>query len=268
MSLTVTILGCGSSGGVPRVGSGWGACDPADPRNRRLRCSILVERRGAEGTTSLVVDTTPDLREQLLTAGVRRLDAVLYTHEHADHTHGIDDLRPLVIHMRRRIPVYANPPTAELLRLRFGYCFDSPPGSEYPPILDLYEIGLDGPAVVHGPGGTIAAQPVAMEHGSIEALAFRFGGLGYAPDVSRMPETAYAALAGLDTLILDALRYTPHPTHYSVREALAFIEAVAPKRAILTNMHTDLDFERLRRELPPHVEPAYDGLRIEAEADR
>jgi phosphoribosyl 1,2-cyclic phosphate phosphodiesterase len=266
MSLALTILGCGSSGGVPRVGSGWGACDPDNPKNRRLRCSILVELGGPDGTTSVLVDTTPDLRSQLLATGVRRLDAVLYTHEHADHTHGIDDLRPLVIHMRRRIPVYANAETAELLRIRFGYCFHSPPGSEYPPILDLHEFAPEEPLRFDGAGGGLVALPFTMEHGSGQALGFRFGSVAYAPDVSRMPPESKAALAGVDTLILDALRYTPHPTHLSVREALALVAEIAPRRAILTNLHTDLDFDRLRRELPPNVEPAFDGMRIEAAA--
>ena len=134
-TLTLRILGCGSSGGVPRVGYGWGACDPHDPKNRRRRCSILVERREGEAGTTLLIDTSPDLREQLLDAGVTRLDAVLFTHAHADHTHGIDDLRPLVIQMRARIPVHADTLTSDLLRARFGYCFKTPPGSAYPPIL-------------------------------------------------------------------------------------------------------------------------------------
>ena len=132
MTLTVTILGCGSSGGVPRPGSGWGACDPAEPKNRRRRCSILVERHGLGGTTSVLIDTTPDLREQLLSAEIDRLDATLFSHDHADHTHGIDDLRALVLHMRKRIPVHADAVTGATLRQRFAYLFETPPGSDYP----------------------------------------------------------------------------------------------------------------------------------------
>ena len=263
MSLTVTILGCGSSGGVPRVGSGWGACDPNEPRNRRRRCSILVERSGPGGTTSVLVDTSPDLRDQLLDAGVRRLDAVLYTHDHADHMHGIDDLRPLVIHMRRRIPIFADAATSRVLHERFGYCFRTPPGSEYPPILDEHRLEIGRPVAIDGPGGPVTGLPFDMVTGSGRAPGFRFNGLAYASDVSAMPDESLAALEGLDVLILDALRYTPHPTHFSVAEALALIARVKPRRAILTNLHTDLDYARLAAEVPPGIVPAYDGLRIE-----
>ena len=264
MSLRLTILGCGSSAGVPRVGVGWGACDPSNPRNRRRRCSILVERTAPGGaTTSVLIDTTPDLRDQLLGADVRRLDAVLYTHEHADHIHGIDDLRPLVILMRRRIPVYADRMTSEVLQMRFGYCFQSPAGSSYPPILDMLHLEHGSTTVVAGPGGPVEALPFRMVHGDIDALGFRFGRIAYAPDVSQMPEESFRYLEDLDVLILDALRYAPHPTHFSVSEALEVIDRVKPKRAILTNLHTDLDYETLSRELPPGVEPAYDGLQIE-----
>lgn len=262
MTFTLTILGCGSSGGVPRVGSGWGACDPHNPKNRRRRCSVLLERSGEGGTTSVLVDTSPDLREQLLDANVRRLDAVLITHEHADHTHGIDDLRPLVIHMRKRLPLYADVVTSRLLRDRFGYVFETPPGSDYPPILDEQRIVLGEDVTIDGPGGRIVAQPFDMIHGSIHALGFRFGRLAYASDVSEMPEASIPMLQDLDVLILDALRYTPHPTHFNLAEALALIERVSPKRAVLTNLHTDLDYEDLRRDLPDLVEPAYDGMQI------
>ncbi|WP_264047739.1 MBL fold metallo-hydrolase [Methylobacterium flocculans] len=263
-ALTVTILGCGSSGGVPRVGYGWGACDPGEPRNRRRRCSILVERRDGpdEAATTLLVDTAPDLREQLLAARVQRLDAILFTHAHADHTHGIDDVRALVIHMRRRIPVFADARTRRLLETRFGYCFETPPGSEYPPILDMHDLADGEPMAVEGPGGAVSALPFGMEHGNEAALGFRFGPLAYAPDVSRMPEAAQACLHGLDLLIIDALRETPHPTHYSVSDALALIERVRPRRAILTNLHTDLDYATLSARLPSNVVPAHDGLSV------
>jgi phosphoribosyl 1,2-cyclic phosphate phosphodiesterase len=264
MSLRVTILGCGSSGGVPRVGSGWGACDPANPKNRRRRCSIMVERIGPEGVTSVLVDTSPDLRDQILEIDQRRLDAVLFTHDHADHTHGIDDLRPLVIHMRKRIPVYMDAFTRDVIMTRFGYCFETPPGSDYPPILreNPLEVGED--VTAEGPGGPVTGRPFRMIHGNGEALGFRFGALAYAPDVSRMPDESREALRGLDVLILDALRYTPHPTHFSVSEALACIAELKPKRAVLTNLHTDVDYDTLRAELPPGIEPAFDGMRIEA----
>jgi phosphoribosyl 1,2-cyclic phosphate phosphodiesterase len=265
MSFTLTILGCGSSSGVPRVGLGWGAADPANPKNRRRRCSILIERDGPDGRTGVLVDTSPDLREQLLSADVRRLDAVLITHDHADHTHGIDDLRPLVIHMRRRMPVYSDEATSRVLKARFGYCFATPPGSDYPPILDDHRIHHDRPVVIDGAGGPIEAMPLVVEHGRPMALGFRFGPVAYLPDVSAVPAQARGCLKNLDILILDALRYTPHPTHFSVSEALAFIAEMQPRRAVLTNMHTDIDFETIRRELPAGIEPAFDGMRLQWE---
>jgi phosphoribosyl 1,2-cyclic phosphate phosphodiesterase len=269
MTLRLTILGCGSSAGVPRVGVGWGACDPANPKNRRRRCSVLVERIGLDGAfTTVLVDTGPDVRDQLIGANVRRLDAVLYTHEHADHIHGIDDLRPLAIVQRHRIPVYADRMTSELLQMRFGYCFEAPAGSGYPPILKMHHLQAGVVTSVPGPGGPIEALPFRMVHGDIDALGFRFGDIAYAPDISRMPEESLPYLEGLEVLILDSLRYTPHPTHFSVSEALDFIDTVKPKRAILTNLHTDLDYEKLRRELPPHIEPAFDGLQIEVQSTR
>jgi len=263
MTQRVTILGCGSSAGVPRVGVGWGACDPRNPKNRRRRCSILVERLGPAGTTAVLVDTSPDVREQLLSLDTRRLDAVLLTHDHADHTHGIDDLRPLVIAMRRRMPVYMHPTTRDLMLTRFGYCFVTPPGSDYPPILDGREFEVGADVRIEGQGGLVVGRPFRMIHGNIDAFGFRFGNLAYAPDVSRMPEESVETLRGLDVLIIDALRYTPHPSHFSVSDALALIETVRPERAILTNLHTDLDYETLHRELPPGIEPAYDGMSIE-----
>ena len=220
MSLKITILGCGSSGGVPRPGSGWGACDPANPRNRRRRCSVLVEREGAAGTTSVLVDTTPDLREQLIGAEVKRLDAVLFSHDHADHTHGIDDLRALVLHMRKRIPVHADAVTGATLRSRFAYLFETPPGSLYPPILDLAPLTAGELHAVDGPGGAIETLPFRLEHGpGYDALGFRFGGIGYAPDVSAIPPESLAAMTGLDLLILDCLREAPHPSHFNLEQA-------------------------------------------------
>jgi len=265
-SLTLRILGCGSSGGVPRVGSGWGACNPEDPRNRRRRCSILVERASENGRTTLLVDTSPDLREQLIDADVRRLDGVLYTHAHADHTHGIDDLRPLVIAMRGRIPVYADALTRSLLTTRFGYCFETPPGSAYPPILDLRDLLIDGDLTLEGEGGPVRVESLPVEHGNETALGFRFGQAAYMPDVSLIPEASLARLHGLDLLIIDALRDTPHPTHFSVSDALALIATVKPRRAVLTNLHTDLDYATLAARLPEGVVPAYDGMSLSLDA--
>ncbi len=263
MNLRLTILGCGSSGGVPRVAVGWGACDPSNPKNRRRRCSVLLERQGAQGTTTVLVDTTPDLRDQLIGADVRRLDGVIYTHEHADHTHGIDDLRPLAIVMRRRVPVYMDEATGTILHTRFGYCFRTPPGSQYPPILEARPMTAGQPLTIDGPGGAIEALPFRMVHGDIDALGLRIGDVVYAPDVSHIPDESLRYFEGLDTLIIDALRYTPHPSHLSLSEALALIERVRPRRAVLTNLHTDLDYETLRSEIPDGVDPAFDGLTVD-----
>lgn len=265
MRLTVTILGCGSSGGVPRPGAGWGSCNPANPRNRRRRCSILVEAGDSTGKTSLIVDTSPDLREQLLDADVRRLDAVLYTHDHADHTHGIDDLRALVLHMRRKLPVHADSRTMESLRSRFGYVFETPAGSTYPPILDLHHLRVGDTLAIQGDGPVIEALPFEVEHGpGYDALGFRFGDFAYLPDVSFLPAPARETLDGLDLLILDCLRDTPHPTHFHVAEAFATIEELAPRRAILTNLNSDLDYDALKARVPKGVDVAFDGMVIEA----
>jgi len=262
MSLTFTILGCGSSGGVPRPALGWGACDPNNPKNRRRRTSLLVERREGAGVTRVLVDTTPDLREQLLDADVSWLDGVLYTHAHADHTHGIDDLRALVLYKRRRVDVYVDAVTSQFLRDRFGYCFSTPPGSEYPPILNEHRIAAGQSLSISGEGGAIPILPFRQIHGDIQSLGFRFGGLAYSCDVSDLPTESIDALNGLDVWILDALRYTRHPSHFSVVDALDWIERIKPRHAILTNLHADLDYDALRQKLPPHVEPAYDGMRI------
>jgi phosphoribosyl 1,2-cyclic phosphate phosphodiesterase len=264
MTLTLTILGCGSSGGVPRPALGWGRCDPSNPKNRRRRCSLLVERQGAGGgCTRVLVDTSPDLREQLLDAEVDWLDGVLFTHEHADHTHGIDDLRGLFLHRRRRVDVYLDEPTRRVVYSRFQYCFFKPPGSNYPPILNEHPIRASEAVTIEGAGGAITALPFLQDHGDIASLGFRFGPAAYSSDLRDLAPESAAALAGLDLWIVDALRDAPHPSHFSVSEALTWIERIAPRRAILTNLHSDLDYEELRRRLPPHVEPAYDGLKIE-----
>jgi phosphoribosyl 1,2-cyclic phosphate phosphodiesterase len=261
--LTITILGCGSSGGVPRIGpAGWGACDPNNPRNRRLRCSILVERGSGDAKTQVLVDTSPDLREQMLRAGVQRLDGIIMTHPHADHTHGIDDVRPLVISMRRRITMWMDEVTSADVRGKFGYIFETPPGSSYPPLLNEAPIVHCEPIKVEGPGGPIEALPFRLNHGEIDALGLRFGGIAYTPDLNGIPEESLPFLQELDLWIVDALRYTRHPSHFSVAETLDWIARLKPKRAIITNMHSDFDYERLAREIPAGVVPAYDGMRI------
>ncbi len=264
MNLEITILGCGSSGGVPRgniAGGDWGACDPANPKNRRSRCSILVRR----GETALLVDTSPDLREQLLAAQCARLDAVLVTHNHADQTHGIDDLRPLVYAARKRLDLWSDRRGLDGLIRRFGYIFETPEGSEYPPILSAREIAEPfGEFAIAGAGGEIPVLAFPQTHGRVRSLGFRFGRIAYSSDVSDLSDEAFAALEGIDLWILDALRYQPHPTHINVETALKWIARVKPARAVLTNLHIDLDYETLKRELPAGVVPAYDGMVIEA----
>ena len=254
----VTILGCGTSAGVPRIGGSdgrgdWGACDPANPRNRRRRCSILVEN----GPTRILVDTSPDCREQLLDAGVGHLDAVIWTHEHADQVHGVDDVRPLAL---RQGPIdgWADARTWKVLRHRFGYCFSSEEAGWYNPIYRPRLI--DGPFRI----GAVDVLPFQLDHGTIPTLGLRFGPIAYVNDVVRLEEAAFAALDGVDTMIVDAMRYTPHPTHAHVELALKWVARVSPRRAVLTNLHVDLDYARLAAELPAGVEPAYDGMVIEA----
>jgi phosphoribosyl 1,2-cyclic phosphate phosphodiesterase len=260
MTFRFTILGCGSSMGVPRPALGWGACDPKNPKNRRRRTSLLVERRGDKGTTRALVDTSPDLREQLMDADVSWLDGVLMTHEHADHCHGIDDLRPLFVRKRRRLDMYLSEPASQVIRSRFEYCFVTPKGSEYPPIVNEHRLVPGQPITINGEGGPITALPILQQHGDIVSLGFRVGGFAYSCDLSGMPPESAAALEDLDVWVVDALRYTPHPSHFCLADALAWIERLKPKRAILTNLHADLDYETLRKQLPDHVVPAYDGM--------
>lgn len=258
--LVATILGCGSSGGVPRLGGLWGACDPANPRNARRRCSMLLERFEGDAVTRVLIDSSPDLRAQLLDAGVGVLDAVVYTHQHADHVHGLDDLRMVVFNRRERLPVWADAPTRDALLARFEYAFVQPEWSSYPPILDLNLI--EGAFEVEGPGGAIPFQPFAVRHGGIDSLGFRIHDMAYLPDVSEMYEASWPAVEGLDTWVLDALRYTPHPTHIHLDKSLEWIAKMAPRQAVLTNMHIDLDYATLQASTPEGVEPAYDGMTL------
>jgi phosphoribosyl 1,2-cyclic phosphate phosphodiesterase len=263
MTLRFTILGCGASTGVPRIDGNWGACDRANPKNRRRRCTLLVERYSGDKRTAVLVDTGPDLREQILDCGVDLLDGVLYTHDHADHTHGIDDLRILAYRNRRRVDLYFDEVTGAILQRRFDYCFTTPEGSVYPPIVKAHTIRAGETVSIDGAGGSIAALPFLQRHGDIDSLGFRFGGLAYSSDIHDLPEESLPLLENLDVWIVDALRYTRHPSHFSVEEALDWIARLRPKRAILTHLHMDLDYETLRGELPDGVEPAYDGMRFE-----
>ncbi|MCL3883001.1 MBL fold metallo-hydrolase [Marivita sp. GX14005] len=259
--LRFTILGCGSSGGVPRLGGIWGDCDPANPRNIRRRCSMLVERVEDGRATRVLIDTSPDMRAQLLDAGVGTLDAVVYTHSHADHVHGLDDLRMVVFNMKHRLQVWADGDTQNDLFSRFGYAFVQPSDSPYPPILEMNTI--DGPVTVAGDGGPLTLDPFRVGHGSIDALGFRIGDLAYLPDVAEIPEPVWHShLSGLDTWVLDALRRKPHPTHAHLAQALEWMERAKPRRGVLTNMHIDLDYATVSAETPEHITPAYDGMVI------
>ena len=262
MSLRVTVLGCGSSGGVPRVGGDWGTCDPSEPRNRRSRSSLLVEKTGNEGTTTILVDTSPDLREQLLAAGTQRIDAVFYTHDHADQSHGIDDLRAIAYRMRAQIPTYMDKHTKDAVWKRFNYCFEMPEGRVHPPILQLQDLLEDGQTrTVDGPGGTIEVGVIAASHGPTPTLVFTFDGqLAYSPDVWDISDDGMARLDGIDTWVLDALRYNDHPTHAHADRSLAWLARVRARRGVLTNLHIDMDYATLSSELPPIAVAAFDGM--------
>lgn len=258
--LRYTILGCGSSGGVPRLGGHWGDCDPDNPKNQRRRCSMLVERVTGAGTTRVLIDTSPDLRAQLLDAGVGELDAVVYTHSHADHVHGLDDLRMIVFNMRRRLPVWADGDTQNDLYSRFGYAFVQPEDSPYPPILDMHTIS--GEITVEGAGGPVHLVPFKANHGAIDALGFRIGALAYLPDAVSLPNETWPFLENLEYWVVDALRRTPHPTHAHLDMTLDWIARAAPRHAVLTNMHIDLDYQTVADETPSHITPAHDGMMI------
>jgi phosphoribosyl 1,2-cyclic phosphate phosphodiesterase len=263
--IIATVMGCGSSGGVPRIGGHWGVCDPNNPKNRRTRCSLLIEgfTEGSDQPTRIIVDTGCDLREQLLAAEVDRVEAVLYTHEHADHTHGIDDLRVLALNNRRRVDVYFSQEAANRIVPSFAYCFTAPPGSGYPPILNQHLIEADRPITIDGPGGSITVLPFAQEHGDIISLGFRVGGFAYSCDLSGIPEASRSAVSGLDTWVLDALRPAPHPSHLSLSEALELVEEMTPRHAVLTNLHIDLDYAQTDAMTPDNVRPGFDGLQVD-----
>lgn len=255
--MKVTILGCGGSNGVPLIGGDWGLCNPQNPRNRRLRASILVE----DAETRLLVDTSPDLRQQLLATGNGWLDAVLFTHGHADHLHGIDDLRMVNVLRRAPLDAYADARTLEVIRQRFGYV--------------LTPLGADGPSYYYKPclaphpiSGTfhvktIEITPFEQDHGYSKTLGFRFGPVAYSTDVVALDEAAFAALEGVKVWVVDALRFAPHETHSWLDRTLGWIARVKPERAILTHMNHAMDYDAVSACCPPGVEPAYDGLAIE-----
>lgn len=286
MSLRATILGCGSSGGVPRLGGDWGACDPTNPKNRRQRCALLIERVTDTGTTRICVDAGPDFRAQMLMAKVPMLDALVISHEHADHIHGIDDMRQFVnlktaaeiairtqdpnfevtreIYQqmvdRARIDCYAGLNAHGELASRFGYLFERPPGSGYPPIMHLHEI--TGRFAIGGAGGAVEFHPFAVPHGDIMAYGFKIGDLVYLPDVFDLTDEARDLIRNVGHLIIDCLQFRPHSTHANYDKTMGWIRELAPKHAILTNLHTPLDYAALDAMTPDHVEPAYDGMVI------
>lgn len=258
LDLEIVILGCGSSGGVPRGDGDWGACDPQEPKNWRSRCSMLARRHGPDGVTSVLIDTSPDLRLQALRAEIRHVDAVLYTHDHADQTHGVDDLRVFAIHARRRIQAWMDAATHHALTTRFDYIFESHHG--YPAILEARRIPPHGePWIIDGAGGSIPVITFDQAHGPIRSVGYRLGPVAYSSDVSDLDEDALDAVRGADLWIVDALRYSPHPTHAHVDKTLDWIARSQVKKAVLTNLHIDLDYNVLRSILPDNVEVAFDG---------
>ncbi len=261
MSIKITILGCGSSGGVPRVGFGWGDCNPKNEKNRRTRCSLLVEKKIYSVKISVLIDAGPDIRQQMLSADVQNLDAILFTHPHADHVHGIDDLRTLAYKKRSKIPVWADLSTQKRLNEGFGYIFSTPKNSKYPPICELNLIENEQ-IIIDCSQTKIEFLPLIVNHGEIDSLGFKFENVAYIPDVLDIYPETWQQLQDLDLLIIDALRRDPHPSHTHLEKTLGWLKELKPKKAILTNLHNDLDYDSLKKELPSEIEPAYDGLTI------
>ena len=272
MGLRAIILGCGSSGGVPRIGGDWGVCDPAEPKNARTRSSILVQKWDGDGEpdpkacTNVLIDTSPDLRVQLLREDIRHLDAVFYTHDHADQSHGIDDLRAIAYRMRTQIPTFMDAYTKANVFERFKYCFEMPEGRVHPPILALQELISDGSiTAVTGAGGTVSLETLEVSHGPTPSLGFLIDGkIAYSPDVWGVSDDVLNRLNKVQVWIVDSLRYSQHPTHAHTDKTLAWLAKAQAKSAVLTNLHIDMDYETLREQLPPIARPAYDGLRITA----
>jgi phosphoribosyl 1,2-cyclic phosphate phosphodiesterase len=255
MKARLTVLGSGTSMGVPTIGCDCAVCHSSDPRDRRTRPSVLVEYDGK----SVLIDTTPDFREQAIREGISKLDAVLYTHAHADHILGIDDLRPLSFHRSNKIPLYAQPEAAEFLRNMFRYIFDAE--YKYGGLARVELNKIDGSVELFG----ASFQPVKVMHGDAEIIGFRFGSAAYLTDFSEIPEESFTQLNDLDILFLDALRHKPHPTHSTVDNSLRIVERVRPKRAFFTHICHDLPHAATNAALPPHVQLSYDGMKLEFE---
>ncbi len=267
-TMTFRILGCGASPGTPRIGNDWGRCDPHEPKNRRRRSSLLVTRTAPNGaTTRVLVDVGADVREQMLEAHVDWVDAVLITHAHADHIHGIDDLRAFAINRQHLVDIWMDEVTSKRVRTAFDYCFVTPPGSAYPPILKEHRYHEGETLTVNGDGGPITAIPFRQTHGDVDSFGFRFGTVAYSPDVSAFPDRSLPFIGSLDLWILDALRWKSHPSHLSVDEAVDWIARMKPKHACLTHLHTDIDYKTLADHLPEGVEPAWDGLEFTFKVD-
>lgn len=270
MGLRVIILGCGSSGGVPRIGGDWGVCNPAEPKNARTRSSILIQKWQGESEpisadcTNILIDTAPDLRVQLLREKIDHLDAVFYTHDHADQSHGMDDLRAVAYRMRKQIPTYMDAYAKADLLLRFNYCFETPEGRIHPPILDLQDLISDGiVSTVDGQGGSISIEAFNVSHGPTPALGFLIdGAVAYSPDAWGIEDRVLDRLNNIDCWIVDALRYSQHRTHAHADKALSWLAQAQVKSAIFTNLHIDMDYQSLCQELPPVIRPAYDGMKL------
>ncbi|AHA28065.1 MBL fold metallo-hydrolase [Candidatus Liberibacter americanus] len=261
-----TILGCASSQSVPRITGDWGNCDPSEPKNRRTRSSLkvsLISEFG--GYTNIIIDTGPDFYYQMLRENVSSIDAVLYTHEHADHIHGIDDLRGYFLKYNKPINIYAAKGCMNRLYQCFSYCFKKPEGSSYPPIAESFIIDMDKDFFcIDGEGGIIKVIPILQHHGKIYSLGFRFGNVAYCTDVSYFPDESLEKLKDLDVLVIGALKNDAHSSHFSLSEALKKIELIKPKRAILTHMHIDLDYKSVLESTPEYIVPAFDGMQFES----
>jgi phosphoribosyl 1,2-cyclic phosphate phosphodiesterase len=256
MKATLTVLGSGTSMGVPTIGCDCLVCHSSDPRDKRTRPSVLIEYNGR----SVIIDTTPDFREQAIRENIRTLDAVLYTHTHADHLLGIDDLRPLsFLHKPNRLPLYAHPEAAEFIRNMFGYIFDASYKFGGLPHVELKPI--NGAVELFG----ARFEPIVLIHGEAEIYGFRFGSAAYLTDHSEIPESSLTKLQGLDVLFLDALRYKPHPTHSTVENSLQTVGRLKPRRAFFTHICHDLPHEETNASLPEDVKLSYDGMKLEFE---
>jgi phosphoribosyl 1,2-cyclic phosphate phosphodiesterase len=251
--LKITVLGCGTSGGVPQIGGNWGVCDPQNPKNRRRRPSILIQ----SATTTVLVDTGPDIHEQLTLWPAKKIDAVIYTHDHADHTHGIDDLRfQMYSQGRQPIPVYTDEAAITSVREKFGYALATTTKSKfYPPLLDD-SVGHGNPFLI----GDIEIKWFMQPHGAIHSLGLRIGDFAYSTDAVDFTEEHFQHLEGIKTWIVDAVRYEPHQSHAHLDMALSWIDRLKPQMSYLTHMSNLMDYETLCNELPDHVRPAYDGL--------